>query len=367
MNKLKAICVAGARPNFMKIAPLVRAMKESGLLEPVIVHTGQHYDKQLSDVFFDELNIPRPDVNLEVGAGTREEQLATIKQRFAPVVDEVKPAVIVVVGDVTSTIACAEIGREKGVAVAHVEAGLRSFDLTMPEEVNRLATDAISDFLFVTEQSGIDNLAKEKIPGKVYLVGNVMIDTLIGNLQKAKQSDILQRLGLGNSAYLAATFHRPSNVDSKESLSEILEALLTIAAKMRVVLPLHPRTKHSAEKHGLLSVLEATPNITLCEPLGYLDFLQLVSNSKAVVTDSGGIQEEATYLNVPCITMRENTERPVTVDLGSNTLIGRDLPLLIQCFEQVVAGTYKQAEIPPFWDGKASERIVKILHDELRR
>lgn len=342
-------------------------MKESGLLEPVIVHTGQHYDKQLSDVFFDELNIPRPDVNLEVGAGTREEQLCIIKQRFAPVVDEVKPTVIVVVGDVTSTIACAEIGREKGVAVAHVEAGLRSFDLTMPEEVNRIATDAISDFLFVTEQSGIDNLKLEKTQGKVFLVGNVMIDTLVGNLEKASKSDILQRLNLGTSPYLAATFHRPSNVDSKESLSEILKALLSIAAKMRVVLPLHPRTRHSAEKHGLLSELEQASNITLCEPLGYLDFLQLVSQAKAVVTDSGGIQEEATYLNVPCITMRENTERPVTVDLGSNTLIGRDLPLLLKCFEQVISGTYKKAQIPPFWDGKTSERIVKILHDELRR
>ncbi len=362
---IKLLNIAGARPNFMKIAPIIHAIAARSDISAKLVHTGQHYDSKLSDVFFKELGIPKPDINLEIGSSPREEQIKLIADAFRPVVEKEQPDVVLVVGDVNSTIACATVARELGIKVAHVEAGLRSFDMAMPEEHNRVATDKISDFLFITEQSGMDNLEKEGVPGKRFLAGNVMIDTLIKNLEQAKKSTVLSDLGLDPKSFVVSTFHRPSNVDAKEDLEKVIESLSYLADSLPVLLPLHPRTKHSAEQHGLLDKLQSIPQLNLTEPLGYLDFLHLVSNAKAVVTDSGGIQEETTYLGVPCITMRENTERPVTLTLGTNVLIGSDHKKLQIEFEKVLTGSFKSGEVPPFWDGHASERIVEILVKEL--
>ena len=357
--------VVGARPNFMKIAPLMATMGRQADFRARLVHTGQHYDPNLSDVFFDELGIPRPDIHLGIGGGTREDQIAAIAAAFEPVLLADRPDAVLVVGDVNSTIACASVARRHGVKVVHVEAGLRSFDLDMPEEHNRVETDHISDYLFVTEQSGLDNLAREALPGKVSLVGNVMIDTLVANLGRARESDIVQRLGLADGEYLVATFHRPSNVDRLETLTAVVETLEQLCARAPLVLPLHPRTRKSAEQHGLLERLQSIPRLTLTAPLGYLDFMRLVSTSRAVVTDSGGVQEETTYLGVPCLTMRENTERPSTIDVGTNVLIGSDRGRLLHHVDEIIAGRFKKGALPPLWDGKAAERIVAELLGEL--
>jgi UDP-N-acetylglucosamine 2-epimerase (non-hydrolysing) len=357
--------IVGARPNFMKIAPLMRAMHAAAHIEPVLVHTGQHYDDNLSRVFFDELGIPHPDLNLGVGSGSREQQIEAIRTAFAPVVEAQRPDAVLVVGDVNSTIACASVARERGVPVVHVEAGLRSFDMSMPEEVNRIQTDRISDYLFVTEPSGMTNLEREGVPGKRYLIGNVMIDTLVANLERARASGASARLGLTPGGYMVATFHRPANVDSPESLQRLLAILRGVAARTALVLPLHPRTRDSLARHGLSAALHAIDGLTLCEPLGYLDFIGLVAHSQGVVTDSGGIQEESTFLQIPCLTMRTSTERPVTVDVGSNELIGEDVDRLLAAVDEVLAGTFKRGAIPELWDGHTAERIVRVLGDEL--
>jgi UDP-N-acetylglucosamine 2-epimerase (non-hydrolysing) len=303
----------------MKIAPLIAEIDKHDDLSQVLVHTGQHYDENMSKVFFDDLQIPRPDINLNVGSMPREEMIAAIIERFRPLVAELKPDAVLVVGDVNSTIACATVAKEHHVAVVHVEAGLRSFDMSMPEEINRIETDKISDYLFITEPSGLTNLANEGVCGKAFLLGNVMIDTLIKNVHRAAEvSTVLQDYQLTPGAYVASTFHRPSNVDTLEDLTRVMEVIEEVAAKLPLVLPLHPRTKNNLEKHGLAERFYAISGLVVTEPLGYLDFLQLVSRAKLVVTDGGGIQEETTYLGVPCITMRENTERPVTVDEGTN-------------------------------------------------
>jgi UDP-N-acetylglucosamine 2-epimerase (non-hydrolysing) len=356
MKRVFNIC--GARPNFMKIAPLVHAMQRSSKLRSTIVHTGQHYSPTLSDVFFEELKIPRPEISLEVGSLPRTEQIALIEERFTPIVEREAPNLILVVGDVNSTVACARVARRFGVPVAHVEAGLRSFDLDMPEEHNRIETDGLSDILFVTEESGMANLRNERVPGKAILVGNVMIDTLIANLGRARSSDIRARLGLEGGKYAVATFHRPSNVDSKDSASKVVDALRLVAGFFPVVLPIHPRTKESFDRFGFLDVLAAVPGLHLVEPMGYFDFIGLVEPCRVVVTDSGGIQEETTYLNVPCLTMRENSERPSTISVGTNLLIGSDLERLRSELENISAGKFKQGSVPPFWDGRAAERIV---------
>ena len=356
MKRVFNIC--GARPNFMKIAPLVHAMQRSLKLRSTIVHTGQHYSPTLSDVFFEELRIPRPEISLEVGSLPRLEQIALIEERFTPVVEQEAPNLILVVGDVNSTVACARVARRLGVPVAHVEAGLRSFDLDMPEEHNRIETDSLSDILYVTEESGMANLRNERVPGKAILVGNVMIDTLIANLDRAKSSDIRARLGLDGGKYAVATFHRPSNVDSKDSAVKVVDALRLMAGFFPVVLPIHPRTKESFDRFGFLDVLAATPGLQLVEPMGYFDFIGLVKQCKVVVTDSGGIQEETTYLGVPCLTMRENSERPSTISVGTNLLIGSDLERLKSELENISAGKFKKGSVPPLWDGKAAERIV---------
>jgi len=356
MKKVFNIC--GARPNFMKIAPLVHAMQRSSELRSTIVHTGQHYSPALSDVFFEELKIPRPEISLEVGSLPRVEQIALIEERFAPVVEQQAPNLILVVGDVNSTVACARVARRFGVPVAHVEAGLRSFDLAMPEEHNRIETDRLSDILYVTEESGMANLRNERVPGKAMLVGNVMIDTLVANLGRARSSDVRARLGLEGEKYAVTTFHRPSNVDSKESAAKVVDALRLVARFFPVVLPIHPRTKESFDRFGFLDVLAATSGLQLVEPMGYFDFIGLVERCKVVVTDSGGIQEETTYLGIPCLTMRENSERPSTISLGTNLLIGSDLERLKSELENISAGKFKKGSVPPFWDGRAAERIV---------
>ena len=363
---LKIINIVGARPNFMKIAPLVKAMARYPDLQSCLVHTGQHYDDKLSEVFFKQLGIPSPDINLGIGSASRDEQIARISAAFEPIVIDQRPDAVLVVGDVNSTIACARIAKDHGAKVIHVEAGLRSFDLSMPEEHNRMETDQISDYLFVTEGSGMQNLEKENVPGKRFLVGNCMIDTLAQNLDRIMNSPILAQLGLSPKQYMVATFHRPSNVDTQEALSRLVATLGGLCERTKLVLPLHPRTRKSAENFGLLKALEATPGLLLTEPLGYHDFIRLVKDAVVVVTDSGGIQEESTYLRVPCLTMRDNTERPVTVTVGTNTLLGSDSKALLAAVDSVIAGNYKRGAIPPLWDGHASERIVDILRDDLK-
>jgi len=342
----------------MKIAPLVHAMQRSSKLLCSIVHTGQHYDANLSDVFFEELKIPRPEISLGVGSLPREEQIALIEDRFAPIVERGKPDLILVVGDVNSTVACARVSKRFGVPVAHVEAGLRSFDLGMAEEHNRIETDKLSDLLYVTEESGIVNLRNEHVLGKAVLVGNVMIDTLVANLSRARNSDIRARLALENREYAVATFHRPSNVDSNESAAKVVGALRLVARFFPVVIPVHPRTKESFDRFGFLDSLDATPGLQLVEPMGYFDFIGLVDQCKVVVTDSGGIQEETTYLGVPCLTMRENSERPSTIRVGTNVLIGSDLERLRVELENVSSGKFKKGLVPALWDGMAAERIT---------
>ena len=342
----------------MKIAPLVHAMQRNSELRSTIVHTGQHYSPTLSDVFFEELKIPRPEISLEVGSLPRVEQIALIEERFTPVVEREAPNLILVVGDVNSTVACARVARRFGIPVAHVEAGLRSFDLGMPEEHNRIETDRLSDILYVTEESGMANLRNERISGKAILVGNVMIDTLVTNLGRARSSDVRARLGLEGEKYAVATFHRPSNVDSKESAAKVVDALRLVARFFPVILPIHPRTKESFDRLGFLDVLAATPDLQLVEPMGYFDFIGLVEQCEVVVTDSGGIQEETTYLGIPCLTMRENSERPSTISLGTNLLIGSDLERLRSELESISAGNFKKGSVPPLWDGKTAERIV---------
>jgi len=356
MKRVFIIC--GARPNFMKIAPLVHAIQRNSKLRSTIVHTGQHYSPTLSDVFFEELRIPRPEISLEVGSLPRLEQIALIEKRFGPVVEQEAPSLIVVVGDVNSTVACARVARRLGSPVAHVEAGLRSFDLNMPEEHNRIETDRLSDILYVTEESGMTNLRNEGVRGRAVLVGNVMIDTLIANLGRAANSGAHGRLGLEESGYAVVTFHRPSNVDSKDSAGKVVDALGLIAGFFPVVFPIHPRTRESFDKFGFLDVITATPGVQLVEPMGYFDFIGLVKHCRVVVTDSGGIQEETTYLGIPCLTMRENSERPATIQRGTNVLIGSDLRRLKSELQKVIAGEFKKGSVPPFWDGRTAERIV---------
>lgn len=351
----------------MKVAPLAEECERRAEVEHVLVHTGQHYDESMSRVFFDELGIPRADFNLEVGSQERAAQIETVMERFEPLIRAQKPNVVVVVGDVNSTVACARVARRHGVPVAHVEAGLRSFDLAMPEEHNRLETDRLSDYLFVTEPSGMQHLAAEAVEGKVFFVGNVMIDTLVRHLPAAEARNVHARLGLAPGGYAVATFHRPSNVDQPDSLGLLVDTLRALCARLPVVLPLHPRTRARAASYGLLDTLGGLPGLLLTEPLGYLDFLGLVRNSRLVVTDSGGIQEETTYLGIPCLTMRENTERPITVDLGTNVLIGSDRGLLLRSVDDVMRGRFKRGQVPDLWDGRAAGRIVEVLLTELGR
>ena len=367
---MKILNVVGARPNFMKIAPLMAEYSQHENIHAILVHTGQHYDEIMSNLFFSELGIPEPDINLEVGSGSHAVQTAEIMKRFEPVLVEHKPDVVVVVGDVNSTIACGLVAVKSGAKLAHIEAGLRSFDRSMPEEINRVLTDSISDFLFCTEQSGVDNLIKEGIAKeKIHLVGHVMIDTLLSNLEKAKKSTIIEQLRnqgcLDGDTFAMLTMHRPSNVDDPKAFSRILDALEVIQNDMPVLFPIHPRTRKNLVALGLQDRMDSLRNIHLMDPIGYLDFLKLSSCAKVVLTDSGGIQEETTVLKVPCITLRENTERPVTVEIGSNQIVGTDPKKILAAYRNATSGKWRDPQIPPLWDGKAAQRIVRILLEKL--
>jgi UDP-N-acetylglucosamine 2-epimerase (non-hydrolysing) len=364
---MKIVAVAGARPNFMKIAPLLREMRRRAGLHVRLVHTGQHYDARMSQLFFDELGIPRPDVELEVGSASHAVQTAEVMKRFEPVLQSEAPDAVVVVGDVNSTLACTLTAVKMGVPVAHVEAGLRSFDRTMPEEINRLLTDAISQWLFVSERSGLDNLRREGVPDeRVFFVGNVMIDTLLQHRDRSEQSPILRDLGLSDRVYAVLTLHRPASVDAHDVLERTLSAVARIARELPVVFPVHPRTRKALQcmrGPGLheKAALDNRSGIRLTDPLGYLDFLKLMAHARLVMTDSGGVQEETTVLGVPCLTLRTSTERPATLTEGTNVLVGLDPERIVAEGFRAVGKQVGPRRIPELWDGRAAGRIVDVL------
>lgn len=402
-GRLRVLNVVGARPNFVKAASLVAAYRGHDWVDPVLVHTGQHYDEAMSAGFFRDLGLPRPDVNLEVGSGSHATQTAEIMKAFERTALQVQPDVVLVFGDVNSTIACGLVAAKNGIPLAHVEAGLRSGDRKMPEEINRVLTDAISDLLFCTEQSGVENLAREGIArDKVFLVGNTMVDTLLRNRERSKASNVLRELGLGGGGggapgggdlasgddlagrgdlasgddlagasdatggYAVATLHRPSNVDDRRTLEGILDAFAELRADLPIVLPIHPRLREMLGRFGM----ERRPlasGLCVAEPFGYLDFLKLVDNARVVLTDSGGLQEETTALGVPCVTLRENTERPVTVEAGTNRLAGTSSDRIVTACRDAMAesAARKPNSTPPLWDGRAGERIVAVLKEKL--
>ncbi|UCD63162.1 MAG: UDP-N-acetylglucosamine 2-epimerase (non-hydrolyzing) [Candidatus Zixiibacteriota bacterium] len=359
MSKIKIVLVVGARPNFMKSAPLMRALRaRSERFETVLIHTGQHYDHKLSQLFFDELKMPKPNIYLGVGSGSHAEQTARIMTSLESELIELKPDLVVVFGDVNSTLATAVVTSKLWIKLAHVEAGLRSFDNTMPEEINRIVTDRLSDYLFVSEPSGLKNLKSEGVPDdKVFFVGNIMIDSLVYNLDVARKSDILTRLSLKPREYIAMTMHRPSNVDNPDTLKSIMEVVRKIGQRMPVIFPCHPRTQNRLNEFGL----DGGDGLRIIEPLGYLDFLKLQAESRFVLTDSGGIQEETTYLKIPCITMRESTERPITSDIGTNVITGTNPDKIAAAAFDVLDGKGRQGKIPDLWDGRTAERIVELL------
>lgn len=359
---MKIINVVGARPNFMKIAPIHHVMAKEKDIHPFLVHTGQHYDERMSKLFFDDLQMPEPDIYLGVGSATHAEQTAKVMVDFEKVCLKQKPDMVLVVGDVNSTAACSLVAKKLHIDVAHVEAGLRSNDRNMPEEINRLVTDALSDLLFTTEKSGTVNLQREGVsPEKIHFVGNVMIDSLAMNLDKAENSDILSRLKLKPQSYILITLHRPSNVDNEEILRSLVDMFGEIEKQIPIVFPIHPRTKKMIDQFGLSDKVKKMKNLQLLEPQGYLDFMQLMKNAKALLTDSGGIQEETTYLGIPCITMRENTERPITAEIGSNVVAGRNVNYIRKLLDKILNDEWKDCQIPPLWDGHAAERIVEII------
>lgn len=359
---MRIICVCGARPNFMKIAPLMEAFGRTDGIEARIVHTGQHYDERMSRLFFQDLGIPPPDINLEVGSASHATQTAEIMRRFERVLLDDRPDWVIVVGDVNSTIACALVASKLGVKVAHVEAGLRSFDRTMPEEINRVLTDAISDLLLVSEPSGLENLQREGVsPEKVHFVGNVMIDTLLKNRARAADSRVLEAFDLRKGRYVVVTLHRPSNVDDRARFESILKALEAICREMPVILPMHPRTRQRVAAMGFGDWLSGVRDLHLPEPLGYLDFLKLMAEAALVLTDSGGIQEETTILKVPCLTLRENTERPVTVTHGTNRLVSPETASILAAYRAQLAREVEAHGSPELWDGRAAERIAKLF------
>ncbi|MCA1979531.1 MAG: UDP-N-acetylglucosamine 2-epimerase (non-hydrolyzing) [Thiobacillus sp.] len=352
----QVLCVAGARPNFMKIAPVMAALAETGIAAQLL-HTGQHYDAAMSDGFFADLGIPRPDHHLEVGSGSHAVQTAEVMKRFEPVLESVQPQAVLVVGDVNSTLACALVAAKRGVRVIHVEAGLRSYDRSMPEEINRVLTDQISDLLFTTEKSALANLVREGIDAaRVEFVGNVMIDTLHRNLERAVPAS--RTLGAALPQYAVLTLHRPSNVDDPDTLAALLDVVSEINSELPVAMPLHPRTRANIEKFGLTARLDG---LRVLPPVGYLEMLGLMRDARLVLTDSGGIQEETTALGVPCLTLRENTERPITIDEGTNTLVGPHPGAIRAAFRDVMASGGKTGRIPEYWDGRAAMRIAHTL------
>lgn len=355
------LCVVGARPNFMKIGPVIEGLSALGLKAP-LVHTGQHYDEAMSDRLFADLGLPRPDVNLEVGSGSHAQQTGEIMRRFEPVLLERAPDAVLVVGDVNSTIACALVAAKLGVKVVHVEAGLRSFDRAMPEEINRVLTDQISDILFTTETGALANLVREGIdPARVHFVGNVMIDSLLKNRARAvPAAQTLKGAAFAPTGYALVTLHRPANVDDPAALKGMLEAQGAISCQIPVVFPIHPRTRARISEFGL-DGLVAGERFALLPPAGYLEMLGLMMNARLAITDSGGVQEETTALGIPCLTVRDNTERPVTIEEGTNTLVGTDPKALLEAFTHILATGGKAGRVPALWDGRAGERIARVL------
>lgn len=354
--------VVGARPNMMKIAPLVEEMRRFPDIHQTLVHTGQHYGDKMSQIFFNELDIPQPDIYLGVASGSHAEQTARVMLPFEEVLLDERPDVVVVVGDVNSTLACAVTAAKLWVPVAHVEAGLRSFDRKMPEEINRIVTDALSDLLFTTSRNAGGNLRREGVPDeKIFFVGNVMIDTLMRHRAHAEALHSPSKFGLEPQGYALLTLHRPSNVDVPEVFAGILDALATIQRDIPILFPAHPRTVKRIEEFGFQERLTASPDLYIVEPLGYLEFLDLMMHARLVLTDSGGIQEETTILGVPCLTLRDNTERPVTVTEGTNLVIGTDPTRIVEETQRILAGDAPSGRVPELWDGRAAKRIVNIL------
>ena len=357
---MKIISVVGTRPNFVKIASLVKEFSKHPDITNILVHTGQHYDEKMSDSFFRELEIPEPDINLGIGSGSHAEQTGRIMIEFEKVLLNEKPDLVLVVGDVNSTLACALTSVKLGIKVAHIEAGLRSFDREMPEEINRILTDQISDYLFTTEKDAEKNLLNEGIAkSKIFFVGNLMIDTLL--IHKERASNLKKP---DSNDYAILTLHRPSNVDDKETLSNILEIIREIQSQIKIIWPMHPRTRNNLEGFNLKEKLKEMKNVSISDPLTYLEFMNAVMNSKFVLTDSGGIQEETTVLNIPCITLRDNTERPVTIEQGTNYLAGSNKNSILEIIQKVLNGKAKQYRGIEFWNGKAAERIVSVIKNE---
>ncbi len=368
---MKVFNIVGARPNFMKMAPIIEAMnKYRDDIQHLLVHTGQHYDEKMSQSFFNDLGMPVPDINLEVGSGSHAEQTARIMVEFEKVCLREKPDLVIVVGDVNSTMACTITAKKLGIKVAHVEAGLRSRDMSMPEEINRLCTDVLCDYLFTTDYFANDNLKAEGVAEeKIFFVGNVMIDTLIHHREMASDLTLTQSLGLKPKEFATLTMHRPGNVDDKETLKDILDALKEISEHLPIIFPIHPRTKKMTELFGFQHYFNEgreVKGIWLTEPLGYLEFLHLNMNARLVLTDSGGLQEETTVLGVPCITMRSNTERPITCEVGTNVMVGHDKDLILKEAFAILDGRHRNGEVPEKWDGHTAERIVAALVEMFR-
>jgi UDP-N-acetylglucosamine 2-epimerase (non-hydrolysing) len=375
ISRFRIMNIVGARPNLMKIAPLMAELRRHHEIEPLLVHTGQHYDYSMSQVFFEQLRIPRPDYSLDVGSAPHYEQTAEIMRRFGDLVQQDRPDMVVVAGDVNSTIACALVAAKEKIPIAHVEAGLRSFDRSMPEELNRILTDALADLLFTTEEDAHQNLVREGIdPSKIFFVGNLMIDSLVRALTIPWESSLRAALGLHDAPYAVLTLHRPSNVDNPAQLQSTLEAIAEVARSIPVVFPAHPRTSRSIEDAGIKAAsfwpggALPGPGLWRMPPASYLDFLDLVRHAVMVITDSGGVQEETTYLGVPCLTFRENTERPITVSMGTNRVIGSDPDRLLGAAMEVLEDSHKNVArlCPPLWDGQAAPRIVRIIKEVLQ-
>jgi UDP-N-acetylglucosamine 2-epimerase (non-hydrolysing) len=364
---LTILSVVGARPNFMKVAPIVTELRKSPtLFTSTVVHTGQHYDEKLSKIFFDDLGMPSPDVNLNIGSASHAQQTAAIMAAFEPVLTGRQADLVIVVGDVNSTIACALVAAKLGVPIAHVEAGLRSFDRTMPEEINRVLTDQISDLLFTTEPSAADNLRAEGISDdKIFFVGNVMIDTLLAHRERARAMHVPETMHLERREYGVLTLHRPSNVDDADTFERLVGALICIAAEIPIVFPVHPRTQKRLAASPSAARLIETGRLRLLDPLGYLEFIGLMDGARIILTDSGGVQEETTVLGIPCLTLRENTERPITVTHGTNRIVGTDPASIVAGWEQIKSGTVTP-RTPPMWDGSTAQRIVEVIRTRLR-
>lgn len=374
MSSRYIICVVGARPNFMKMAPILRAISvKLPHIAVLLVHTGQHYDRDMSDRLFDDLQLPRPDINLEVGSATHAVQTADVMRKFEPILDAYNPYCVIVVGDVNSTIACTLVAVKKGILVAHVEAGLRSYDKKMPEEINRILTDQIADRLYTTERSAENNLNREGISSEqICFVGNVMIDSLIyGRKNAPNVLDILKYANINSSIlnnekkYAVVTLHRPSNVDQSKDLQYLLDILVEVSNKIPLIFALHPRTRNNIEKFNLNYIFDVK-NIIFMPPQGYLEMLGLMSSASLILTDSGGLQEESTALGLPCLTLRENTERPITVDQGTNTIVGCNRNLILSCVDEILSGRGKSGRVPEYWDGSAAERIADDLKTWLK-